>query len=46
MPAFLPREKPISRSAKPACMKKTSAVPTSTHVTFTSLTSCSSAGPS
>ena len=32
MPAFLPREKPISRNAKPACMKNTSTVPTSTHV--------------
>ncbi len=46
MPAFFPREKPISRNAKPACMKKTSAVPTSTHVTLTSLTSVSSVGPS
>src|SRR3712207_1303515 len=36
IPAFLPREKPISRKAKPACMKKTSTVATSTHVVLSS----------
>ena len=32
MPAFLPREKPISRKAKPACMKNTRTVATITQV--------------
>jgi hypothetical protein len=35
-PAFLPREKPISRKAKPACMKKTRIAPTITHVWLSS----------
>ena len=31
VPAFLPREKPISRKAKPACMNITRMPATSTH---------------
>src|SRR5215213_5027192 len=31
VPAFFAREKPISRKAKPACMKNTSAPATMTH---------------
>src|SRR3712207_559663 len=48
MPAFLPRENPISRNAKPACMNITSTVATMIHVTLSSSTtvvSCSSIGP-
>ncbi len=32
VPAFLPREKPISRNAKPACMNITSTAATITHI--------------
>ena len=32
VPAFFPREKPISRSAKPACMKSTRQAATKTHI--------------
>ena len=32
LPAFLPREKPISRNAKPACMKMTSSAATTTQI--------------
>ena len=32
VPAFLPREKPISRNAKPACMNMTSSAATITHI--------------
>src|SRR3954467_8634144 len=32
VPAFLAREKPISRNAKPACMKNTSSAASTTHV--------------
>ena len=32
VPAFFPREKPISRKAKPACMKKTTIAATITHI--------------
>ena len=32
VPAFLPREKPISRKAKPACMKNTSSPATTTQI--------------
>ena len=38
MPAFLPREKPISRKAKPACMNITSTAATSTQTTLSSST--------
>jgi hypothetical protein len=31
VPAFLPREKPISRKAKPACMNITRQAATTTH---------------
>ena len=34
-PAFLARVKPVSTMAKPACMKKTSAADTSTHMVLT-----------
>ena len=46
MPAFFPREKPISRKANPACMNITRTAATSTHVTFSSVTTVSSDGPS
>src|SRR3712207_185923 len=36
MPAFLPRENPISRNAKPACMNITSTAATRIHITLTS----------
>src|SRR3954447_15105703 len=32
VPAFLPREKPISRNAKPACMNITRQAATTTHI--------------
>ena len=32
LPAFLARVKPVSTMAKPACMKKTSAAPSSTQM--------------
>ena len=32
VPAFLPREKPISRNAKPACMNMTRQAATTTHI--------------
>ena len=35
LPAFLARVKPVSTIANPACIKKTSAAPTSTHIVFT-----------
>ena len=35
LPAFLARVKPVSTMAKPACMKKTSAAPMSTHMVST-----------
>jgi hypothetical protein len=35
LPAFLARVKPASTMAKPACMKKTRAAPTSTQIVFT-----------
>src|SRR5215210_2402081 len=41
MPAFLPREKPISRNAKPACMNITSTAATRTQVTLSSSVSVS-----
>ena len=34
VPAFLPRENPISRNANPACMNITSAPATITHIVF------------
>ena len=46
VPAFFPREKPISRNAKPACMNITSTVATSTHVRFSSSTTCEMGGSS
>src|SRR5688572_22496430 len=41
MPAFLPRENPISRQAKPACMNRTSTAATRTHITLSSSTTVS-----
>src|SRR5918992_6037588 len=38
MPAFLPRENPISRNAKPACMNITRTAATRIHVTLSSST--------
>src|SRR5215208_5503357 len=35
VPAFLPREKPISRKAKPACMNITRQPAMSTHIVLT-----------
>src|SRR3954454_2669166 len=45
-PAFLAREKPISRNAKPACMNITSTAATTTHIVFTLDTVSPSDGPS
>src|SRR3954454_9281736 len=46
VPAFLAREKPISRNAKPACMNITSTPATITHIVFTLETVSPSDGPS
>ena len=46
IPAFFPREKPISRNANPACMNITSTAATRIHSTFTSSTTVSMVGAS
>ncbi len=46
MPAFFPREKPISRNANPACMNITSTAATRIHSTFSSSTTVSRVGAS
>ena len=46
VPAFFPRENPISRNAKPACMNITSTVATRIHVRLSSSTTCEMGGSS
>ena len=45
VPAFLPREKPISRNAKPACMNITSTPATITHIELMPTVSASLPAP-
>src|SRR5882757_1055098 len=45
VPAFFPREKPISRKAKPACMNITSTPATITQVVLTLDVTSSRVGP-